>query len=262
MRLDKYLFEKGKISSRSKAKQLIEEGHVEVDGKVVLKPSYELLCYETITIIDYPKYVSRGAYKLLRAIEIFDVDFGNRVVLDIGASTGGFTQVALEGGAKKVYAVDVGNGELSQKLREDSRVVNLENTDFRTIKKEQIGDCDLVVGDISFISLRHVLPKVKELFGQIEMVILFKPQFECGKEIAKKYKGVIKNSALHKGMLKDFVNYLNGLNFKICGLTYSSIQGKSGNIEYLFYLNGKKNIPFRVDEVVSSAFENFKSEKK
>ena len=259
MRLDKYLYEKEGISSRTKACRLIKDGHVLVDGKVVLRPSYELLCYETITITKYPKYSSRGAEKLLTAKKCFELDFEGKVVVDIGASTGGFTQVALESGASKVYAVDVGVGELAQVLREDKRVVNLENTDFRSLERDAVSDANLIIGDISFISLRHIFPKIKELFGTVETSILFKPQFECGKEIARKYKGVIKNRQVHKRLLKDFVEYIKGLDFLVCGLVYSSIQGKSGNIEYLFYVNGKKDFPYEIDSVVDSAFEHFKN---
>ena len=258
MRLDKFLFENKGLSSRAKAQQLIKNGYVLVDDKVVLKPSYELLCYKTITIIDYPKYVSRGAQKLLGAIASFFLTFTDKVVIDIGASTGGFTQVALERGAKKVYAVDVGKGELDKSLVEDERVVNLENTDFRNLTPSKVKDTNMVIGDISFISLKHIFPKIKELFGKPEIVILFKPQFECGKEIAKKYKGVIKNRAIHKNLLKDFIIYLQGLNYNVCGLTYSPICGKSGNIEYLFYINGQNHFSFSVDNIVDEVFNHFK----
>lgn len=259
MRLDKYLFENGYASSRSKAQSLIAEGLVCVNGKIIDKASYELFCNENITIFSHSEYVSRGAYKLITAIEKFNIDFKERVVIDIGASTGGFTQVALEHGAKKVYAIDVGRGELAESLASDRRVVNLENTDFRAIKKEQVQDANIIVGDISFISLKHIFPKIKELFNNIEIVILFKPQFECGKEIAKKYKGVIKDKSVHKSLLKDFLFYLQGLNFAACNLTYSQVTGKSGNIEYLFSINGKEKANIDVDSVVDAAFEYFKN---
>ena len=258
MRLDKYLFENKGINSREKAQSLIKQGFVLVDGKSILKPSYELLCNENITILDYPKYVSRGAEKLLGAVKSFDLDFTGKIVTDIGASTGGFTQVALEKGAKRVYAVDVGKGELDKSLAEDEMVVNIENTDFRSLSYDRVKDTNMVIGDISFISLRYIMPKIKELFGCPEMVILFKPQFECGMEIANKYKGVIKNASIHRKLLKDFLLYLPTIGFYACGLTFSPIQGKSGNIEYLFYLNGTKPFSFSIDNVVKRAFEHFK----
>ncbi len=260
MRLDKFIFEKGYVDSRAKAQQLIKNGLVYVNDKVEIKPSFEVLCNEKITISNYHKYVSRGAYKLLTAISKFDIDFKDKVVADIGASTGGFTQVALEHGAKKVYAIDVGRGELSSQIASDERVVNLENTDFRVITKDKIKDTNLVIGDISFISLRHIMPKIKELFGSINVVILFKPQFECGKELAKKYKGVIKNRDIHKNLLKEFIIYINSMGYKVSNLTYSSIMGKSGNIEYLFYINGE-NQSFNVEEIVDEAFNYFKNKK-
>lgn len=258
MRLDKYLYEKKGITSRAKAQQLIKNGLVFVDGKNILKPSYELLCYESITIAEYHDYVSRGAKKLLGAIEKFQLDFKQKIVIDIGASTGGFTQVAIEHGAKKVYAVDVGKDELDKSLKEDIHVINIENTDFRNLEKDKVSDVNMVIGDISFISLKHIFPKIKEMFIKPEIVILFKPQFECGKEIAKKYKGVIRNSSIHKNLLKDFIAYLNGINYEVCGLTYSPIQGKNGNIEYILYINGEKHFPFDIDKTVTSAFEQFK----
>ncbi len=262
MRLDKYLFENGFVDSRSKAQTLIKEGLVYVDGKLIDKTSYEPENSQNITILSHSEYVSRGAYKLITAIENFNIDFENKIVVDIGASTGGFTQVALKYGAKKVYAIDVGQGELSKSLASDKRVINLENTDFRAIKKEQVIDANIIVGDISFISLKHIFPKIKELFGKIEIVILFKPQFECGKEIAKKYKGVIKDKNIHKTLLKDFLLYLKGLNYTVSNLTYSSITGKSGNIEYLFHINSKTQANINVDEVVEVAFNHFKNKEK
>lgn len=170
MRLDVYLVEKMGVGSRAKAQQLIKDGLVFVDGKCVNKPSHELLCNENITITEYRQYVSRGAYKLLGAIEVFGLDFTGKVVLDIGASTGGFTEVALEKGAKKVYSIDVGRGELAEKLKNDERVVNMEGRDFRSVLLEEVKDTDLIIGDISFISLRHIIPKIKELLGIFQLL--------------------------------------------------------------------------------------------
>ena len=130
------------------------------------------------------------------------------------------------------------------------------------MKKEQVQDANIIIGDISFISLKHIFPKIKELFDSIEIVILFKPQFECGKEIAKKYKGVIKDKNVHKSLLKDFIFYLQGLNFVICNLAYSQITGKSGNIEYLFHINGKEKSSIDADKVVENAFDYLKSKEK
>lgn len=254
MRLDKYLQEMGFFPSREKASQAIKEKRVLVDNKICQKHSFDVQ-NQTVNVLKEKEYVSRGAYKLLKAVETFDIDFKEKIVLDIGSSTGGFTQVALEKGAKKVYALDVGKDELAPILRQNSNVVSYENTDFREVDKALLPDVEIVIGDVSFISLRHIFPKIKQLFGAIEIVMLFKPQFECGNEIARKYKGVIKNRAIHKKLLKDFIEYIKGLGFIVSGLTFSSIKGKSGNIEYLFHLNSKTIKPFNVDLIVGNAFE-------
>ena len=257
-RLDVYLGEK-EFSSREKAKTAILEGKVLVNGTPIKRPSFLLEGNELITV-EKDDFVSRGGYKIKTAYERFEFDYANRTVLDIGASTGGFTQFALNNGATKVYALDVGRGELDKKLRFDSRVVCMEGIDFRRLEKGTLTDVNLIIGDLSFISLKHILPKIIENFGKnIEIVMLFKPQFECGKEIAKKYKGVINDKRLHKKLLKEFVEYINGFGFCFCNLTFSNIRGKEGNIEYLFHLNGRKPKSFDVEKIVDSAFENLKN---
>jgi 23S rRNA (cytidine1920-2'-O)/16S rRNA (cytidine1409-2'-O)-methyltransferase len=188
---------------------------------------------------------------------VFDVDFKDRVVLDMGASTGGFTQISLKLGAKKVYAVDVGSGELDESLRRDKRVVNMEKTDIRSLSKDLVGDCNLVVGDLSFISLKHILPKINSLFGKIEAILLFKPQFECGKEIAKKSRGVIKDKNVHIKLLTEFLKEIESYNFVLTEITHSPIRGKEGNIEYLLHLNGQNVKKYDVKDVVKVAFESF-----
>lgn len=259
VRLDQFLVARGDCSSRERAAQAIKSGRVLVEGKVVSKPSF-LVEGEEVTILPADEYVSRGAFKIKRAFEKFALSFEDRVVVDIGASTGGFTDFALKMGAKKVYAIDVGKGELAQPLRQDERVVVLEGCDFRTVDKNLCKGVNMVIGDLSFISLRHILPKVVELFGKdIEICMLFKPQFECGKEIAKKCKGVLKDRSIHKRLLKDFCGYVLGLGLKISALTFSPIKGKSGNIEYLFHINGK-SISFDIEKVVEEAFVNAKKE--
>ena len=242
--------------SRSKAQQLIEEELVKVDDKIITKPSMLIEEDQEITIIEHKSYVSRGAYKLLKAIDFFALDFKDKVVLDMGASTGGFTEVSLEAGAKKVYSVDVGKGELEKSIACNNKVINMEGRDIRTLSKDECSDTQIVVGDLSFISLKHILPKIKELFNNIECVLLFKPQFECGKDIAKKYKGVIKDKNLHKKLLKEVQQEINIYGFAISNLTYSPIKGKSGNIEYLLYLNGKSSFDFLIDDIVNDAFKN------
>ena len=256
-RLDVFLVESGAFSSREKAKEAILAGQVLVSGKVA-KASMLVDENSQIEILQTEHYVSRGAKKLLHAVECFDFTFENKVVVDIGASTGGFTQVALEHGASKVYSVDVGQGELAQILREDPHVVNLENHDFRALTKDDLSGANIAISDVSFISLRHILPKINEILGKIECILLFKPQFECGKDVARKFKGVVLDKKLHLSLLRDFIAYAQGLGFTIRNLTPSPIHGKEGNIEYLFHLNGTNQKQVNVDEVVTTAFNTKK----
>ncbi len=240
--------------SRNKAQNLIKEGYVFVNGKAENKPSFEVSSDINITISEHCDYVSRGAYKLLKALDEFDVKVENKTVLDMGASTGGFTQVLLERGAKKVFSVDVGKGELDKSISSNPKVINMEGRDIRSLTKEEVEECRLVVGDLSFISLKKVLPHIKGLLGKIEMVLLFKPQFECGKDIAQKYRGVIKEKSIHKKLLKEFKEEVEILDFEFCGLTFSPIKGGSGNIEYLVYLNGCNKANIDIDKAVDEAF--------
>ena len=252
-RLDNLLADRENIS-RSKTQNLIKEGKVEVGGKVITKPAFlvdEKCC---INVNFQDSYVSRGAYKLKKALEVFDASVKDKVVLDMGASTGGFTQVALEKGAKKVYSVDIGKSELDKSLALNTNVVNMEGTDIRTLTKEMVCDTEIVVGDLSFISLKHILPKIKALFGNIECLLLFKPQFECGKEIAKKSRGVVKDKNIHKNLLKEFTQEIKTYDFRLSDLTFSPIKGKSGNIEYLVHLNGEKQNTIDIEKVVFEAF--------
>ena len=259
-RLDLYLAKQNNIS-RAKAQNLIQSGKVLIDGKVALKPAIIVGNKNSIKVSLENDFVSRGAYKLLKGADFFEIAFQDRVVLDVGASTGGFTQVCLQKGAKKVYAVDVGEGQLDESLVKNDKVINIQKTDVRNLQKEMIYDCDLVVGDISFISLQKILPHIKKLFGNIEMVLLFKPQFECGKDIAKRYKGVVKDSKLHEQLLHDFAAFLSSLEFKLSNLTFSPVCGKEGNIEYLVHINGDSNHSVDVGDVVVEAFKNFKVSK-
>ena len=253
IRLDN-LVSKNENISRSRAQTLIKEGKVDVEGKVVTKPSFLLDENSQISLNIQENYVSRGAYKLKKALEVFDVTVREKIVLDMGASTGGFTQVALENGAKKVYSVDVGKGELSKQLDQDERVVNMEQTDIRFLTTEMVGDTQIVVGDLSFISLKHILPKINMLFGKIECVLLFKPQFECGREIAQKSHGIVKDKAVHKNLLKEFFEELKIYDYKLSDITFSPIKGKSGNVEYLLHLNGNGKKKVDITKVVEDAF--------
>lgn len=240
MRIDIYLTKNGFADSRAKAQRLLEEGMVSVNGKIVTRASKEIVGDEAVELFSHKEYVSRGALKLEAGIKAFNLDFSHRIVLDMGASTGGFTQVALENGATKVYAVDVGKNQLSESLRKDERVISLESQDVRTLDKHLVQDVDMIVGDLSFISLNKVLAYIKDILGNKEMCLLFKPQFECGKDIAKKYRGVIKDEKLHQKLLEEFCVNISQMGFTLSGLAPSPIKGGDGNREYLIYLNGKQ----------------------
>lgn len=247
--------------TRAKVQSYIKSGSVLVDGKVCCKPSF-LVDENSIELVSKERYVSRGAYKLLGAIEDFKLDFTDKVVLDIGASTGGFTQVALLQGALKVYAVDVGEGQLDKTLLASEKVVNIEKTDFRDLTLSQVADTDIIIGDISFISLTKILPKIKSLFGnEKEMVLLFKPQFECGKQLARKGKGIIKDKKVHIFLLNEFLNFCKDLGFTVVDISPSSIKGKGGNIEYLIHFkkdNNCENFTKNIENIVDFAFKNVK----
>lgn len=238
-RLDVLLVEKGYTDSRTKAQAIIMSGQVYVSGQKADKPgmSYE----ETVDIevrgASCP-YVSRGGLKLEKALQDFGVNPTGYVCSDSGASTGGFTDCLLQKGASKVFAIDVGHGQLDWKIRSDPRVVVMERTNIRYVTPEQIGELlDLSVVDVSFISLRIVLPAIKQLLKETGQVLcLIKPQFEAGKEKVGK-KGVVREPSTHKEVLDDFVKLVDELNFTILGLTFSPVKGPEGNIEFLAHLS-------------------------
>ncbi len=237
-RLDVLLTEKGFCDSRSKAQAVIMAGQVYVGGQKADKPG---ISYEESVDIEVRgescPYVSRGGLKLEKALRDFGVDPTGFVCSDSGASTGGFTDCLLQQGASKVFAIDVGYGQLDWKIRSDPRVVVMERTNIRYVTPEDLGEpLDLSVIDVSFISLKIVLPAIKALLkptGQI--LCLIKPQFEAGREKVGK-KGVVREPETHKQVLDDFVELANSLNFTILGLTFSPVKGPEGNIEFLGHL--------------------------
>ncbi len=256
-RIDVLVSEKFNMT-RAKAQQIIERGYVKI-GEVVLQKSSTLVEENSfIQLEERERYVSRGAYKLLKALDFFNISLKDKIVLDMGSSTGGFCQVALENGAKKVYAVDVGQNVLDESLKTNCKVVSYENRDIRNIGKEDAEGCNFITGDLSFISLKLVLPYINSILNGVEMVILFKPQFECGIQIAKKYRGVIKDKAIHVNLLKEFIIFLHSMGIRISNLTYSPIKGKGGNIEYLFHLNGKDDVNVDVLKITEEAFSKLK----
>ena len=246
-RLDAYIVEQGLCESREKAKAAIMAGDVYVNGQKALKAGDTVKETDQIEVRGGMEFVSRGGYKLKKAMAAFPIVLTGKVCMDIGASTGGFTDCMLQNGAVKVYCVDVGYGQLAWKLRSDERVVNLERTNIRYVEKEQIPDApDFASVDVSFISLKLVLPKVWELLGEAgECVCLIKPQFEAGREKVGK-KGVVREKSTHVEVVESIVAFAKETGFTVAGLDYSPIKGPEGNIEYLLYLK-KSGEPAEID---------------
>lgn len=234
-RLDKYLVANNFIGSRTKAKELIKSKSVKVNDKIITKPSYNVKANDKIEIIDddYLRYVSRAGLKLEGAIESFNIDFENKNVMDIGSSTGGFTDCALKHGAKRVVAIDVGTDLMDESLRCDERVELHEQMNFKDAPSELFADIDIIVSDVSFISLKHIIDRISIQDDEYELVFLIKPQFECGKELAKKYKGIITDKQIHIHVILDIIDYFKSKGYNIVDLDVSKIEGKSGNIEYM-----------------------------
>jgi len=256
-RLDVLLTELGYATSREKAKAIIMCGIVYVDGQ---KEDKAGSTFEETSQIEVRgatlKYVSRGGLKLEKAIEVFEVDCKDKVCMDVGASTGGFTDCMLQNGATKVYAVDVGHGQLDWKLRNDERVICMEKTNIRYVTPEDIDDrIELSSIDVSFISLSKVLPAVRELLiDGGEVVALIKPQFEAGREKVGK-KGVVRERSTHVEVIEAAFNYAHDNGFKVLGLTYSPVKGPEGNIEYLYRLKKEAEVS-EPSELSSSEYIN------
>ncbi|MBE7074660.1 MAG: TlyA family RNA methyltransferase [Clostridiales bacterium] len=235
-RLDVLLFEKNFFPTREKSKEAIEQGIIKLNGNICIKPGIKVNDDAIIEICgNILKYVSRAGLKLEKAASLWNINFNNKIVLDVGASTGGFTDFALQNGAYKVFAVDVGTNQLHSSLQNNKRVINLEKTDFRSMQNlsEEI---DIAVCDCSFISLKLLLPKFCEvLTSGKELVTLIKPQFECGKQIAQKYKGVIKDSYLQEKIKNEIILEFCKAGFKLMGACESPILGTAGNKEFLAY---------------------------
>lgn len=234
MRLDIFLQTKGYVNSRSKARELIKNGKVLVNDSVAIKCGLDVNDGDKIELLDVITYVSRAGHKIEGAYEEFNLSFKDLVILDIGASTGGFCDFCLKHGAKKVYALDVGTNQLDRTLKQDKRVVDMQNTDIRNLDLGLVSDMDVFVCDVSFISLTKISNILSKLLDIAKYgVVLIKPQFECGKEIAKKSKGIIKDEKVHKLVIdsvkKDFLSQA----IKIEKLTTSKILGGDGNVEYL-----------------------------
>ena len=259
VRLDQLVFDLGLTESRERAKTTIMSGQIFVNGQRVDKPGTAVDPAVKIELRgEALPFVSRGGYKLDKALKVFPVDPAGKICLDCGASTGGFTDVLLQHGAKKVYAVDVGYGQLAWKLRTDERVVNLERTNLRYVTDEQIPEpVDLAVMDVSFISIRLVIPAVKALLRpDADFICLIKPQFEAGREEVGK-KGVVRDSAVHERVIQEILDFVPTVGLTAVGLDYSPIKGPEGNIEYLCHLKNSLREAefFDVKTLIASSHE-------
>lgn len=259
-RLDKEMVSRGMVPSRSKAQELINSNLVLCDGKVISKCGFIVTLDTLITILDNDKlkYVSRGGLKLEKVIKEFDISFTGLKVMDIGSSTGGFCDCALQHGASSVVAIDVGSNLLHESLRNNKKIELHEKTNFKELDSKYFKDIDIIVCDVSFISLKQIIDKVYSEGIKIDLVCLIKPQFECGRDIASKYKGIILNRRVHIDIINSLIKYFNELGFFVRNLTYSPIKGGDGNIEYLVYLSNKVNVNNNIDVInlVNLSFSN------
>ena len=238
IRLDQLVFDLGLTESRERAKTTVMSGLVFVNGQRADKPGMQVSPDANVEVKGAAlPYVSRGGFKLEKALKVFPVDPEDKVCIDCGASTGGFTDVLLQNGAKKVYSVDVGYGQLAWSLRQDVRVINMERTNIRYISSDQIPEpIDMAVMDLSFISIKLVLPAVCSLLKDGgELVCLIKPQFEAGREEVGK-KGVVRDKGVHLSVIESILDFAPSVGMTVMGLDFSPIKGPEGNIEYLCYM--------------------------
>ncbi|KMK77001.1 TlyA family RNA methyltransferase [Alkalihalobacillus pseudalcaliphilus] len=265
-RVDVLLVEQGLFETREKAKRAIMAGLVYVDTERIDKPGMKIEAALELQVKGKVlPYVSRGGLKLEKAIQLYDLDLTNKTVLDIGASTGGFTDCSLQNGAQTVYALDVGYNQLAWKLRQDERVVVMERTNFRYVTPTDLqkGLPDFATIDVSFISLKLIFPVLKVLLQQDgEVIALVKPQFEAGKEQVGK-KGIVRDPKVHEHVLNKMCEFVQSEGFEIKGISFSPITGGEGNIEFLLYLCSRDDIEKQpmteqIGQIVQDAHETFK----
>ncbi len=262
LRLDVAVYERGFAETREKAKAMIMAGSVYLNGQKALKGGINIKETDVIEVRGAVNpFVSRGGLKLDKAVKSFGLNLNDCICMDIGASTGGFTDCMLTNGAKKVYSIDVGYGQLAWKLRCDERVVNLERTNFRYVTREQVPDeVDFASVDVSFISLKLILPVMHTLLRDGgRSVCLIKPQFEAGKENIGK-KGVVRDKAVHESVVENITGFASENGFKVIDVDFSPIKGPEGNIEYLMYIeksdSGELLWNGSVAELVERSHEN------
>ena len=255
-RLDQYLVDHNMVESRSMAQSMIMAGEVYINEQKAVKAGENVTGEERIEVRGKRlQYVSRGGLKLDKAMKVFSIDLSEKICMDIGASTGGFTDCMLQNGAKSVYAVDVGYGQLAWKLRQDPRVINLERTNIRYVTKAQVmEDIDFFSVDVSFISLKLVLPVAYALLAPNGSgVCLIKPQFEAGRENVGK-KGVVRDPKVHVAVIEQALRFTKEIGFCVSGLDYSPIRGPEGNIEYLMYVKKQgEDTAFDIETLVTKS---------
>jgi 23S rRNA (cytidine1920-2'-O)/16S rRNA (cytidine1409-2'-O)-methyltransferase len=250
-RLDKLLVDRDLVSTRSQAKGLIMAGEVLVNGARVDKPGTAVALDAELQLIAPMPFVSRGGFKLAGALQVFDLTVNGRVCADVGACTGGFTDVLLQNGAARVFAIDVGYGQLEWKLRQDERVVVMERTNARYLESlpQLVG---FVCIDVSFISLKLILPAVEKwLAAEADIVALVKPQFEAGRKQVGK-GGIVKDTAVHRQVLADLLTWASENNLQPQGLTRSAIQGADGNVEFLLWLQPNREVVLDLQALIES----------
>ena len=262
IRLDQLVFDKGFAESREKAKAIVMSGNVYISGQKADKPGMQVSPDADIDVrLKGLPFVSRGGYKLDKALKVFGVEPAGRKCIDCGASTGGFTDVLLQHGAEKVYSVDVGYGQLAWKLRNDPRVVNLERTNLRYVTEQEIPEkLSLAVCDVSFISIRLIIPAVVPLLEEgAEFICLIKPQFEAGRELVGK-KGVVRDPEVHRQVVDGILEFVPSTGLSVFGLDYSPITGPEGNMEFLLYMKKTDEQGVTPDSaaVVAAAHTEFK----
>lgn len=255
-RIDVELVKRGLFETRNKAQNEIKNKIIYCNNICITKPSFDVNKHDIIEIKgEKLKYVSRGGLKLEKAIKEFNIDLKNKILVDIGSSTGGFSDCAIQNGIKKIYAIDVGTNQFDSELRKNNKIKLYENTDFRNINNDIIKDANIASIDVSFISVTKLTKKLNELNNLKEIICLIKPQFECGKEVSDKYRGVPLNKEVHYKVINDVINSFEENNFYINDLTSSPIKGGNGNIEYLaYFIKNDHNKKINITKIINNAF--------
>lgn len=261
MRLDKELVNRNFAPTRTKAQELINAQKVEVNGKVASKLSLDVNIDDNIVIKsnDLLKYVSRAGLKLEKAIKTFNINFDNKKVMDIGSSTGGFTDCALQNNAQSVIAVDVGKNLMHESLKSNPKITLFEQTNIQNLPSQYFQDIDIITIDVSFVSLNKIFEKIFSEQIKVDIIALIKPQFECGKQVADKFKGIISSPTIHKQVIEKVISNAQDFGFMLKNLDYSPIKGGDGNIEYISYFTNKQSnsININIESVVKHAFNSF-----